>query len=73
MSLFELQTLSAEAECAKMLTVEREGQRAALTPHVPFKSTAVTLGQTQEVLLGYTPVRKVHIQPSRKAFCTGNL
>ena len=52
MSLFGLQTLCAEADSAKMLTVKREGQRAALTPHVPFKSTAVALGQTQEVLLG---------------------
>ena len=44
--------LCAEVEIGQMLTVQREGQRAALTPHVPLKSTAVALGQTQEVLLG---------------------
>lgn len=44
--------LCAKAEIGQMLTAQREGQRAALTPHVPLKSTAVALGQAQEVFLG---------------------
>ncbi len=44
--------LCAEVDIHEMLTVQREGQRAALTPQVPLKSTAVVLGQTQEVFLG---------------------
>ncbi len=42
----------AEAEIDEILTMQREGQRAALTPHVPLQSTAVALAQTQEVFLG---------------------
>lgn len=44
--------LCAETEAYELLTMQREGQRAAVAPDVPLKFAARALRQAQEVFLG---------------------